>query len=51
MKKMYKQPQTEQVNLEPNEVTMQATLGVSNGPHDDMQAAPERAVPATILRY
>ena len=42
MKKMYKKPQTEKVNLEPNEVTMQATLGVSNGPHDNLNAAPGR---------
>ncbi len=37
---MYKKPQTEKVNLEAKEVTMQATLGVSNGAHDNLQAAP-----------
>lgn len=39
---MYKKPLTEKVNLEPNEVTMTATLGVSPGPHDGMDAAPKR---------
>ena len=39
---MYKKPLTEKVNLEPNEVTMTATLGVSLGQHDGMDAAPKR---------
>lgn len=39
-KKMYKKPQTEKVTLEPNEVTMERTLGVSNGgeKHGDLIA-------------
>lgn len=37
-RKMYKKPQTEKVNLEPNEVSMDTTLGVSNGPHDNCDA-------------
>ena len=43
MKKMYKKPQTEKVALEPQTI-IQDTLGVSNGPHDNMQAAPHRQV-------
>lgn len=38
MKKMYKKPETEKVNLEPKEVNMNTTLKTSNGAHNDMDA-------------